>query len=116
LVLVCKYRKKLLTKHIAADIKQVIFNISQSSSFSIDILETDKDHLHMLLNIIPQYSITSIVNRLKSISTYRIWKLHYNYLRQQFWKKNIFWSNGYFVCSIGKANPEKIRRYIDTQG
>jgi len=116
LIFVCKYRKKLLVKYISDDIKQIIFDISKISSFSIDILETDQDHLHMLLDIVPQHSISSIVNRLKSISTTRIWKLHYDYLKQHFWKEHTFWSDGYFVCSIGEANPETIRLYIATQG
>ena len=116
LIFVCKYRKNLLIKNISEDIKQIIFEISKISLFSVDILETDQDHIHMLLNIAPQYSISSVVNRLKSISTHRIWKLHYEYLKQQFWKEHTFWSDGYFVCSIGEANPETIRRYIATQG
>ena len=116
LIFVCKYRKKLLIKTISEDIKQIIFEISLNSSFSIDVLETDQDHIHMLLNITPQFAISSIVNRLKSISTYRIWKLHHGYLKQQFWKENTFWSDGYFVCSIGEASADTIRRYIETQG
>ncbi len=75
LIFVCKYRKKLLSKAISDNIKQIIFEVSKNSSFSIDIIETDQDHIHILLNITPQFAISSIVNRLKSISTYRIWKL-----------------------------------------
>ena len=84
--------------------------------FKIDIMETDKDHIHLLLNITPAFSISSIVNRLKAISTNRVWKRHANFLKKHFWKENIFWSNGYFVCSIGEANPETIRKYIENQG
>ena len=116
LIFVCKYRKKLLQGKIDEDLKQIVFEICQSSSFEIDIMETDKDHLHMLLNITPVYSISSIVNRLKSISTNRIWKLNQNILKRHFWREKTFWSDGYFVCSIGEANPDTIRRYIETQG
>lgn len=31
-------------------------------------------------------------------------------------KAHTFWSDGYFVCSIGEANPETIRKYIENQG
>ena len=44
------------------------------------------------------------------------WKLYPNFLRQYFWKEHTFWSDGYFVCSIGDANPDTIRRYIQNQG
>lgn len=116
LIFVCKYRKKLLEGKIDEDLKQIIFEICNNSSFKMDIMETDRDHLHMLLNITPAYSISSIVNRLKSISTNRVWKLHQNALKRHFWREKTFWSDGYFVCSIGEANPDTIRRYIETQG
>lgn len=116
LIFVRKYRKKLLTGKLDEDLKQIIFEICENSSFKIDIMETDKDHLHTLLNITPVYSISSIVNRLKSISTNRIWKLYQNTLKRHFWKEKTFWSDGFFVCSIGEASPDTIRRYIETQG
>lgn len=31
-------------------------------------------------------------------------------------KKKIFWSDGYFACSIGEASTATIQRYIETQG
>ncbi|MCK9415414.1 transposase [Candidatus Dojkabacteria bacterium] len=50
-------------------------------------------------------------------STYHIWSsVHRNYLHTQFWKEKTFWSDGYFVCSIGEANPNTIKQYILTQG
>lgn len=95
--------------------KQIMYDISQESDFKIDIMETDKDHIHFLLSITPNYSIVSIVRRMKQISTNRIWKLHRKILFTQFWKENTFWSDGYFVCSIGNANPETIKKYIEEQ-
>lgn len=32
------------------------------------------------------------------------------------WKEKTFWTDGYFVCSIGEANPETLRKYIQNQG
>ena len=84
LILVCKYRKKLLVGE--------------------------------MLQHIPRISISSIVNRIKSITTHRIWEKHSNYLQKQFWKEKTFWSDGYFVCSVGEASPETIRNYIANQG
>ncbi|MBQ9159288.1 MAG: transposase [Erysipelotrichaceae bacterium] len=33
-----------------------------------------------------------------------------------FWKEHTFWSESCFVCSIGEADPDTIRRYIENQG
>ena len=38
------------------------------------------------------------------------------FLTKHFWKEHTFWSDGYFVCSIGEANPDTIRKYIESQG
>ena len=80
------------------------------------LYKPDKDHIHLLLNITLEYSIASIANRLKAVTTNRLWKRYGDYLKKQFWKENTFWSDGYFVCSIGEANPDTIRKYIENQG
>ena len=115
LILVCKYRKQLLTS-TGEDCKQIMCEISQMSNFTIDTMETDNDHIHLLLDIEPKISVSSIVNRLKSISTNKLRKNHKIFLQTHFWKERTFWSDGYFVCSTGNANMETIKKYIETQG
>lgn len=34
----------------------------------------------------------------------------------QYWKKKIFWSDGYFVCSIGEVSSATIQKHIESQG
>ena len=116
LILVCKYRKKLLQYGLEADIKNIIRDIESNSDFDIIEMETDKDHIHIMLQHIPRISISSIVNRVKSITTKRVWDLHQNYLRKHFWTEKTFWTDGYFVCNIDEASPETIRNYIINQG
>lgn len=116
LILVCKYRKKLLVQGIETDVKNTIREIESNSDFEIIEMEADKDHIHLMIQHIPRMSISSIVNRIKSISTKRIWELHPTILQKHFWKEKTFWSDGYFVCSIGEASPETIRNYIINQG
>lgn len=116
LIFVCKYRKKLLYGKLDSLLKVVIRDIEQKSDFKIIEMETDKDHIHLMIQYIPRVSISSIVNRLKSITTYHLWKKYKPFLKQHFWKENTFWTDGYFVCSVGEASPETIRRYIQNQG
>jgi len=116
LILVCKYRKKLLLDKLDNNLKYIIRDIENNSDFDIIEMETDKDYIHLMIQFIPRLSISSIVNRIKSISTYRIWQLHSEFLSQHFWKEKTFWTDGYFVCSIGEASPETIRQYIQNQG
>ena len=118
MIFVVKYRKLLLVNGLGEDIKQIIFDISkkEDSQFSIDTMEADKDHLHMLLDIEPTTSAASVCSRLKQMSTHRIWKIYLKILKKEFWKEQTFWSDGYFVCSAGNANSETIKKYIEEQG
>ena len=116
LILVCKYRKKLLYGELDVFLKETISNIEQKSDFEIIEVETDKDHIHLMIQYIPRVSISSIVNRLKSVTTYYLWKEYKSFLKHQFWKERTFWTDGYFVCSVGEASPETIQRYIQNQG
>lgn len=115
-VFAVKYRKKLLIESIDADMKQLFFDISQQKGFVIDTMQSDIDHLHVLIDATPAHSPFSIAHQLKQISTHRIYKTHKIELKKHFWKENTFWSDGYFVCSTGNASTETIRKYIETQG
>ena len=116
LIFVCKYRKKLLINQLNDDVKQIFKSIANNSDFEIEVFESDIDHIHFLIRYIPRLSIAQIVRRLKQESTRQIWLLHPVSLRKEYWCKNMFRSDGYFVCSIGEASPNTIREYILSQG
>ena len=97
-------------------IKEIFSIIEHRSDFNIDIMETDKDHIHLLISYPPNIAVTSIARRLKQESTREVWKRYPDWLRHHFWKEHTFWSDGYFVCSIGEASPETVREYIENQG
>ena len=48
--------------------------------------------------------------------SYHIWKRYPDYLRKHFWKEHTFWTDGYFVCSVGNVSEEMLRKYIENQG
>jgi len=54
--------------------------------------------------------------RFYSITRQYVYSLFKDVLSQEFWLEKTFWSDGYFVCSIGEASPETIREYILNQG
>ena len=82
IIFVCKYRKKLLTsKQIADDIKQFSYEICQKHRVIIRYMETDKDHIHYMIETEPTMPISKIVNLIKSYTTYHIWGIYPSYLR-----------------------------------
>ena len=73
IIFVCKYRKKLLmSKQISDDIKQFSYEICQKHKVIIRYMETDKDHIHYMIETEPTMSISKIVNLMKSYTTYHI--------------------------------------------
>jgi putative transposase len=109
-------RKSLLVNQLKQDMYTIFNNIIDNSDFSVEVFESDINHIHFLIRYIPRLSISQIVRRLKQQSTRKIWLLYPTLLRREYWYKNIFWSSGYFVCSIGEASPDTIRQYILSQG
>lgn len=115
LIFVTKYRKKILNK-LGNDVKLIFHEIASKRNYNIIEMEVDKDHIHILLEYNPSKSVTQIVKEFKQLSTYFLWKNHYTYLKLHYWKEKVFWSRGYFACSIGEASTEIIRKYIENQG
>ena len=116
IILVCKYRKQLLVGAVEYDMKKIMRHISEMSDFDIEVMETDKDHLHMMVRSEPKLSPLQIVRRLKQMSTSAVWKKYRDFLRHNFYKEHTFWTDGYFVSSIGNVSQETIKKYIENQG
>lgn len=116
IVIVTKYRKKILKDSIAEDVKQYIEDIATEKGYEILAMETDKDHIHFLIGYDCTDCVANIVKIVKQKTTYLLWQKYSRYLSKCYWKKKIFWSDGYFACSIGKVSTATIQRYIETQG
>jgi putative transposase len=80
----------------------------------INILEAEMcpDHVHMLLEIPPKYSVSTVMGYLKGKSSTMIYEqfgeLKYKYRNREFWCK------GYYVDTVGK-NESRIAEYIKHQ-
>ena len=116
LIFVCKYRKKLLTKRISDEVKQLSYEICSKHNVMIKEMETDKDHIHYFIETEPTMNISKIVNLMKSYTTFHIWKNHSKYLSRHFWVERTFWTDGYFVCSVGNVSEKILKEYIGNQG
>lgn len=79
-------------------------------------METDKDHVHILLSYKPDVKVSIIVKELKQYSAYQMWLHHSDILQTLYWKKETLWSDGYFACSIGQVSQDIIEKYIQNHG
>ena len=110
LVFVVKYRRKILSKEIIARCSEIFKEIGSKMDFRILEVNGEADHIHLLIEYPPKYSISKLVNHLKGVSS--------RYLRKEF---NLtpqgehLWSPSYFAVSCGGAPIEKIKEYIENQ-
>ena len=74
IVLVTKYRKKLLKGSIADDVKQKIFDIANTRGYEIIAMEADKDHLHFLISYDTTDRVSDLVKIVKQVTTYYLWQ------------------------------------------
>lgn len=116
IIFVTKYRKPLLQGIFKDDVKQYLYETCCRYHWYVRRMETDRDHVHILLQYSPTDCITGIVSRLKQHSTYLAWKHHGGWLRKHYWKERTLWSDGYFAASIGTVSKAVIKRYIENQG
>ena len=116
IIIVTKYRKQLLTGELDHDIKRYIMEVCMRNHWYIKRMQSDKDHIHILLQYNPTDSITTIVSSVKQYSTYYAWKNHSSLLSIYYWKKKILWSNGYFAASVGQVSQSMIEHYIEMHG
>lgn len=110
-----KYRKKCL-KEIEEELEKSFRYVEAISNFKIEKIGIDKDHVHLLVKSCPSMSVSSIVRRLKQITTRQIWKKRKEHLDKFYWKKRKLWTNGYFCCTVGDVSSKTVERYIENQG
>jgi len=115
IVFTTKYRKKILIGNIDTQLIEFIKIISLEKDFDILEINTDINHIHMLISYIPNITITSIVRYIKQKTTKFLWDNHSNILKTIFFREKTFWSDGYFVTSVGYNNSEVVSNYIKNQ-
>jgi len=101
----------ILKGDLAKRLKVVFQEIAERYEFEIDTMEVKDDHVHLFLSAPPRYSPARVVQVIKSISAKMVFK-EFPEVKKQLWGGE-FWSDGYFVRSVGdKVTSDLIRRYI----
>jgi putative transposase len=81
----------------------------------VDIIQgfVSSDHIHMMVSIPPQVTVSRLVQRLKGKSSYKMLR-EFESLRRQYWGRHL-WARGYFCCSSGNVTDEVVKAYIEQQ-
>ena len=111
--MVPKYRRVVIYNKLRADIIEIIkILVNRKPDLKIIEGEACVDHIHLLLEIPPKYSVSEIMGYLKSKSTLMIFDRHAN-MKYKFGNRH-FLAKGYFVDTVGK-NEKIIKEYIQNQ-
>lgn len=114
LILVVKYRRKVISDEISNRLKEIFEYIQCNYNITLQEWNHDKDHVHVLMKALPNTDISKFLNAYKSASS-RLIKKEFPSIRNQLWKA-YFWSRSYCLMTTGGAPIEIIRKYIETQG
>ncbi len=110
-----KYRRKVFNEGVLAYLKDVLKGLPKHyPELFIKEINTDQDHIHILISIPPQMAVGKVVGILKA-NTAKALNQQFPFLRDVYWGGRSLWSAGYFVSTVG-INEETIRRYIQHQG
>lgn len=107
-----KFRRQVIYGKLKTDIGKILRELCERKEIEIIEAECCKDHVHMLMQIPPKYSVAEIMGYLKGKSSLIIFDRHAN-LKYKYGNRH-FWCRGYFVDTVGK-NAKKIEEYIRNQ-
>ncbi len=107
-----KYRRKVFFGQMRYEIGRIIRELCRWKGVNLLEAEACPDHIHILVEIPPKFSISNFMGFLKgksSLMIYEKWgNMKYKYRNRQ------FWCRGYYVSTVGK-NEKKIAEYIKQQ-
>lgn len=109
IVLVTKYRKKILNSEMLKDIEELCENILNRNKCNLLEVNGEADHIHLLVDTIPNSSITKLINSMKTISS-RVLRKKYKI------SQKALWSPSYFIATCGEVKIDILKRYIENQG
>ncbi len=113
IVWITKYRKPVLNEKRGKRIRTLIREICKSYNVQIIKGHISKDHIHMLVSVPPQLSISKLVQFLKG-KTSRKLQQEDKHLSKIYYGRH-FWARGYFAVTSGTITDEAIMKYIEYQ-
>jgi putative transposase len=106
-----KYRRKVIVDDVELRLKEILQEVAVDVQCEIEEMETDKDHVHLLISCDPQFGIHQVVKRMKGKSS-RILRDEFPFLKSRI---PSLWTNSYFVATVGGAPLSVIKQYIQDQ-
>ena len=107
-----KFRRQAIYGKLKIDIGRILRILSERKRVIIEEAELCPDHIHMLVSIPPNLSVSQFVGYVKGKSSLMIFDRHAQ-LKYKYGNRH-FWCRGYFVDTVGR-NKKVIAEYIRNQ-
>ena len=114
LVLVTRYRKPVLQGKVRDYVYALIRETMESENIIIREMNGEADHIHILFDYAPDIRLSELINRIKS-RTARLVRRDYPVEVGEYYWKPLFWTNSYFLGSVGSNTTEIVKEYIQNQ-
>lgn len=108
-----KHCHKVLIGGLDIRLKEILHQIATDNGFTILEIETDYDHIHLLIDCTPQHSIPTMMKALKGVSARLLFK-EFPSLKQKLWG-GYLWNPSYFAATVSEHTEAQIRQYIRNQ-
>ena len=109
-----KYRHKILTTKLENRLIELLKQIANDNNFTILEVNSDLDHIHLLLDCNPQHYIPNMIKALKGVSARLLMKEYGDELKKKLWGGHL-WNPSYFVATVSENTESQIRQYIKSQ-
>ena len=106
-----KYRRKVLDTQIQVRLKQLIREKQDEYEYQIREVETQPEHVHLLIEIPPEHSVDKIVGKIKGYTS-KVLRQEYQSLKSRL---PSLWTRSKFVSSCGGVTLDVIKTYIEGQ-
>lgn len=106
-----KYRRKVLVGEVETRLKELVRKIANELDVEIIEVETDKDHIHILAEVDPQFGVNRFIRIVKG-RTSRLLRDEFPHLRKRL---PTLWTNSCFVSTVGGAPLSIVKQYIESQ-
>ena len=108
-----KYRRQVLVDGADTDCRILLRSIAEEYRFEILAMEVMSDHIHLLVNVSPQFCIPDMIRIMKGVTARKLFLLHPQ-MKKKLWGGHL-WNPSYCVVTVSERSREMVERYIESQ-
>ncbi|HAZ50010.1 MAG TPA: IS200/IS605 family transposase [Cyanobacteria bacterium UBA11369] len=114
LVLTPKSRRKLFNEPMLIRLEEIFKTLMEKWGGRLIEFNGETDRVHLLIQYTPQTELSKLINNLKTVSSRYLRKEFAERVNEFYWK-DVLWTNGYFVASCGGVTVDRLKQYIEEQ-